>query len=293
MSDSDDDVPIARRLAVKPEIKSEMQGTQTGAPVAGPNQLISKSERIPKTDPDVPTGGELVDTKAQANANAEAGTMQGKPAKKRNSPGSKDSKDEKKKGKVGTDSKPKDKNGPQQKENDRKQGVPKKVYEMPGQTRDTPPEEDPLRRFYTSLLEQVPNSEMARRWCAIHGLLDTKAAAAWVEEQARRRGNKSPSKSQQRRPASKTGSMGEGKKKKMKKRRADSGADHHHNDDSDFKSTKSVNKKPKEKIKKPSEKNLSKSTRDVAFADGGLDGSDSDDDVPLHVRLQKAKAGRA
>ncbi|KAL3135432.1 hypothetical protein ABBQ32_007614 [Trebouxia sp. C0010 RCD-2024] len=40
----------------------------------------------------------------------------------------------------------------------------KKEYEKPGQTRDTPSEIDPLRRFYTTLREQRPDSEMAKKW---------------------------------------------------------------------------------------------------------------------------------
>eukprot|EP00889_Picochlorum_renovo_P001865 jgi/Picre1/28895/NNA_004291.t1 len=40
----------------------------------------------------------------------------------------------------------------------------RKVFDKPGQTRETPPEEDPQRRFYTSLLEQNPKSEMAQKW---------------------------------------------------------------------------------------------------------------------------------
>eukprot|EP00198_Chlamydomonas_reinhardtii_P004933 XP_001694269.1 predicted protein [Chlamydomonas reinhardtii] len=42
---------------------------------------------------------------------------------------------------------------------------------MPGQTREAPPETDSLRKFYTSLLEQIPESEMAKKWCLQHGLL--------------------------------------------------------------------------------------------------------------------------
>jgi hypothetical protein len=54
----------------------------------------------------------------------------------------------------------------------------------PAQTKDTPDESDPLRRFYTTLLAQVPASEMARRWCAQFGLLPRADAEKWVLEQA-------------------------------------------------------------------------------------------------------------
>ena len=43
---------------------------------------------------------------------------------------------------------------------------PKAVYDMPGQTRPKPDEEDSLTIFYTSLLEQRPDSELANKWCA-------------------------------------------------------------------------------------------------------------------------------
>lgn len=309
MSDSDDDVPIARRLAVKPEIKAEAQGVVKDDAAGVRNPLTAKSTR-PKVEADGPElGRELVDGKADAKANANANASLGKPqkAKKRESPGSRGIKEQPKKERDTADHKPKDEAGEKssQKENERKQV--KKIYEMPGQTRETPPEEDPLRRFYTTLLEQVPTSEMARRWCAIHGLLDVEAAAAWVEEQARKRGSKSPSKSQTRRPASvagkssgKTSSSLETKQKtktkakaEVKKRKVESDDDDD-DDNDDFKSTKKPSTVKTDKVKKnkkATERNP-KSMRDVAFADGGLDGSDSDDDVPLHLRLQRAKAGR-
>jgi len=52
----------------------------------------------------------------------------------------------------------------------------KKDYDRPGQKYDTPPSTDPLARFYTSLLAQRPNSEMALKWCLERGLLSKKRA---------------------------------------------------------------------------------------------------------------------
>lgn len=46
----------------------------------------------------------------------------------------------------------------------------KKEYPKDGQKKVTPPENDPLRKFYTSLLKQNPHSEMAIKWCIDHGL---------------------------------------------------------------------------------------------------------------------------
>jgi len=47
----------------------------------------------------------------------------------------------------------------------------KKNYPKFGQTKDTPVEADPLRKFYTSLLSQNNKSEMAIKWCTERGLM--------------------------------------------------------------------------------------------------------------------------
>eukprot|EP00959_Pyramimonas_sp_CCMP1952_P259063 5416162-Pyramimonas_sp.AAC.1 len=48
----------------------------------------------------------------------------------------------------------------------------KKTYDLPGQKRDPPDENDSQRKFYVSLRQQKPSSEMAEVWCMEHGLLD-------------------------------------------------------------------------------------------------------------------------
>lgn len=62
----------------------------------------------------------------------------------------------------------------------------RKVFDKPGQTRETPPEEDPQRRFYTSLLEQKPKSEMAQKWCVMNGLLPVEEAKKWVAKHGKK-----------------------------------------------------------------------------------------------------------
>lgn len=47
----------------------------------------------------------------------------------------------------------------------------KKIYPKLGQTKETPPETDSLRKFYTSLLKQNSKSEMAIKWCIERGLM--------------------------------------------------------------------------------------------------------------------------
>lgn len=65
----------------------------------------------------------------------------------------------------------------------------RKVFDKPGQTRETPGEEDPQRRFYTSLLQQIPTSDMAKKWCVMAGLLPEEDARKWVEQNAKKKVN--------------------------------------------------------------------------------------------------------
>lgn len=51
----------------------------------------------------------------------------------------------------------------------------KKVFSILGQTKTTPPETDSLRKFYTSLLVQNPESKMAMEWCLERGLIPEKS----------------------------------------------------------------------------------------------------------------------
>lgn len=54
--------------------------------------------------------------------------------------------------------------------------APQPEFKLPGQKRATPPKTDPLYKFYTSLLKQRKNSEMALKWCLEHGVLSQKKA---------------------------------------------------------------------------------------------------------------------
>lgn len=58
----------------------------------------------------------------------------------------------------------------------------KKVYDLPGQKRDPPEERDPLRIFYETLYEQVPNSQMAAFWMMEYGLLPKEEAKKVFEK---------------------------------------------------------------------------------------------------------------
>ncbi|QDZ20382.1 hypothetical protein HOP50_04g28990 [Chloropicon primus] len=52
----------------------------------------------------------------------------------------------------------------------------KKVYNMPGQTRETPQENEPVAKFYSSLYKEKPESAMALRWLMQHGMLPKEVA---------------------------------------------------------------------------------------------------------------------
>merc|ERR1712188_120254 len=58
----------------------------------------------------------------------------------------------------------------------------KKVYDLPGQTRETPEETDPVRKFYESLSKQKPESIMARKWLMQHGMLPQDQAQALFDK---------------------------------------------------------------------------------------------------------------
>ncbi|KAJ8762240.1 hypothetical protein K2173_007396 [Erythroxylum novogranatense] len=66
----------------------------------------------------------------------------------------------------------------------------KKVYDLPGQKRDTPEERDPLRIFYETLYKHVPNSEMAQIWMMESGLLPREEAKILHEKRRKNDQNK-------------------------------------------------------------------------------------------------------
>lgn len=67
-----------------------------------------------------------------------------------------------------------------------------------GQKRDTPDETDSLRKFYSSLRVQKPESEMAEMWLMEHGLLPEEEQKKAYKKMLARKGKSAPAK----RPAS-------------------------------------------------------------------------------------------
>ena len=53
---------------------------------------------------------------------------------------------------------------------------------LPGQKFSTPPAGDATRAFYESLLEQRPDSMMAKKYCVEYGCLDADKANEYIKE---------------------------------------------------------------------------------------------------------------
>ena len=53
---------------------------------------------------------------------------------------------------------------------------------LPGQKNSTPPAGDATRAFYESLLEQRPDSLMAKKYCVEYGCLDPEKANEYLKE---------------------------------------------------------------------------------------------------------------
>ncbi|KAG5246487.1 nucleolin [Salix suchowensis] len=68
----------------------------------------------------------------------------------------------------------------------------RKVYDLPGQKRDPPEERDPLRIFYETLYEQIPESEMAQFWLMESGLLPVEMARKVHEKKQKKNKFTSP-----------------------------------------------------------------------------------------------------
>ena len=177
----------------------------------------------------------------------------------------------------------------------------KRVFEKPGQTRPEPEEDDPLRKFYTSLLEQVPDSEMAKRWCVMSGLLSVEEATAWVAKNGKKKSTSSPQKkSSSRKTGSKVKAVRTGKHKSVSVKKLKDGkkskgkartakvkiiSEDELSSDSEVMPKKGSSRRKSDTPK--TGKADSRTKKDVAFFDGGLDESDSDDDIPLAQIMAK------
>lgn len=176
----------------------------------------------------------------------------------------------------------------------------KRIFDKPGQTRPEPEEDDPLRKFYTSLLEQVPDSEMAKRWCVMSGLLSVEEATAWVAKNGKKKSTNSPQKkSSSRKTGSKVKAVRAGKHKSVSVKKLKDGkkskgkarpakvkiiSEDELSSDSEVMPKKGSSRR---KSNTPKTGKADRTKKDVAFFDGGLDESDSDDDIPLAQIMAK------
>ncbi|KAK9917250.1 hypothetical protein WJX75_002354 [Coccomyxa subellipsoidea] len=285
---SDDDMPLAARLAPVKNIKKEQPSKAVKAEKGNTEEPGPSSKSAP--------------SKAKAEAKAhENGASKAEPARGKKIAGEA-------KGKAAAKAE-KDATKPKKE---------RKVFDMPGQTRETPDEADPLRKFYTSLKEQRPDSAIAKKWLLQTGLLPLEEAE---EEVAKGRNHKSPAKPSRKSGSSAGGTTGRsgvsatagtsrkangpgrkpaangGAKSGAKKRKAEwsedeeesSSADEFNSDDDDVPLAQRGRAKAAAAKKPPAAKRPSKKSKDVAFADGGLGdpGSDSEDDIPIGQRMKK------
>ncbi|GIL79645.1 hypothetical protein Vretimale_12240 [Volvox reticuliferus] len=186
---------------------------------------------------------------------------------------------------------------------------------MPGQTREPPPETDSLRKFYTSLLEQRPESEIAKKWCLTHGLLSREEAEDLVAQLKKSKpAVKSPAKpsarsesknaaakprrTMEKAPAPKRQRQAISPPKRTRAKYSDEEDESSSDSDEDDDDEPILKAKPATKpaAKTPATKPTPASTgqkksrpneRDRAFGDGGLKYSDDEDDLPLVKRAKK------
>lgn len=163
-SDSDEeDVPLAQRKKVKEEAPAGDVGIEPRTTI--PKKPAASREKA-GSKPDV-KGGSSVNRNANNKPEKDEKPPRNQP--KQSGTATK-KKEQEAAAKVKTEasvsknkSKPKDTVEAAKKE--------KKQYQLAGQKRDPPDENDSLRKFYSSLRKQRPNSEMAEVWLMEHGLL--------------------------------------------------------------------------------------------------------------------------
>uniref|UniRef100_A0A6V7QUH2 Uncharacterized protein n=1 Tax=Ananas comosus var. bracteatus TaxID=296719 RepID=A0A6V7QUH2_ANACO len=169
--DDDEDVPIAASLSrVVKEEGSKVEGNDDDDDDDDDDHVPLAQNRANKKKPINPNKGNIM-KKGEAKNNA-------KPSKAKNEEEDGDGddfevakkkvkkrkKEEAKKVVAGKKGKKKGSVANGKKEKEKKE---RKVFDLPGQKHDPPEERDPLRIFYESLYQQLPNSEMATIWTVL------------------------------------------------------------------------------------------------------------------------------
>lgn len=137
----------------------------------------------------------------------------------------------------------------------------RKVYDKPGQKKDTPEELDVLRMFYESWHTEMPDHPMPEEWCMIHGIFDMKkqvqVAKKYVKTSAK-------TATKRKKPATKKKTT---KKKTTKKKTT--------------KKKTNTKKKPAKKKRKVKVEESDSSSEDVPLAAAAGDDDSSSEDAPL------------
>lgn len=160
-SSSDDDVPLAVQL--KKSLKARSAGIKKPAP-------RRKTVKTPQKKASAPKAGT---TKAVAEkaTTSKSGTPKTAAAKKSGETKPKP------KPKAKKSTKPPVKRTPKVKKDD---DIPTKKFELPGQRKETPPDNDPSRLFYQSMYHEKKSlgkqSQIADVWMVRNGLLESEIA---------------------------------------------------------------------------------------------------------------------
>mmetsp|Transcript_39175 Transcript_39175/g.47431 ORF Transcript_39175/g.47431 Transcript_39175/m.47431 type:complete len:202 (-) Transcript_39175:553-1158(-) len=160
-SSEEDDVPLVARKKAAPEDKPKSAGAAETKPRIPKRASTSK----PDTSTNVKPAAKTVkkETKPSTKPPSKAKAPAKAPAKSKT---------------------PAKEAGKNDADADKKE---KKIYDLPGQKRDPPEEGESLRKFYTSLRQQKPESEMAEVWLMEHGLLDADEAQDAFDRQKLRK----------------------------------------------------------------------------------------------------------
>ncbi|XP_057869663.1 uncharacterized protein LOC131076474 [Cryptomeria japonica] len=182
----------------KVKVKTKMMNTKVEALLIPADSdllkplKVKKEAQSPKEIKDISKSGS-VNTKVKKEAqspkeikdNSKSGSVNTKVKKEAQSP--KEIKDKSKSGSVNSKVK-KEAQSPEKghTSDDKSEKKQRKLYDLPGQKRDPPPERDPLRIFYETLYEQIPTSEMAEFWMMEHGLLTPEKAKKTFEKKQKK-----------------------------------------------------------------------------------------------------------
>ncbi|XP_008807599.2 ABC transporter F family member 4-like [Phoenix dactylifera] len=185
VDDDDDNVPIAASSA-KPVKKKEPKEEEEDDDLP---LVLSKNKKRKHDAPSKPKKEKLDGEEDQKIKKMDGGKSNARPSKAKKDleeqDGKADKEKKKKKKKKEEERKVVGKKG-RGAASPSKEKKEKKVYDFPGQKHNPPEERDPLRIFYETLYQQVPNSEMAAFWMMEWGLLSLEEAKEVYEKKLKK-----------------------------------------------------------------------------------------------------------